>query len=164
LFRLLEGFTPTNWNDAASLAGSGAAVRHVLATESSVPTWRRVAAHDTHLGDKMIPAGAEILLELSGNDITSPAALANQSMLSEGGRRGQSTGSGLVFGSGIHRCLGAKLAELEAAIIVQETATALPEIQLRGQEPDWIRLLSFQAPRTVAVMKWQGRLRGNLGT
>jgi cytochrome P450 len=63
---------------------------------------------------------------------------------------------GLVFGSGVHRCLGAKLAELEAAIIVQETASALPRIQLRDYQPEWIRFLSFQAPRTVTVTNRQG--------
>ena len=99
----------------------------MLATESSVPTWRRVAAHDTDLGGDLIPAGTEILLELSGNHITAAGRTRKPSFA--GGRRGARTvltGYGLVFGSGIHRCLGAKLAELEAAVIVQETAAALP--------------------------------------
>jgi cytochrome P450 len=151
LFRLLEGSAPVGWKDAASEAGSRALVRHVLTTESSVPTWRRVAAHDTNLDGGLIAAGTEILLELSGNHITSPAALASQSMPSESVRRGQSIGYALVFGSGIHRCLGAKLAELEAAIVVQATTTALPEVHLQDYQPDWIRLLSFQAPRTITV-------------
>jgi len=150
LFRLLDGSAPLGWKEAASEAGSRNTVRHVLATESSVPTWRRVAAHDTNLDGDLIPAGTEILLELSGNHITSPAATKRQSMPSEAVRRGQSSYR-LVFGSGIHRCLGAKLAELEAAIVVQETATALPDVQLQEYQPDWIRLLSFQAPRTVTV-------------
>ena len=34
---------------------------------------------------------------------------------------------------------------------VPGSATALPAVQLRGDQPDWIRLLSFQAPRTVTV-------------
>jgi cytochrome P450 len=139
LFRLLEGSAPVGWMDAASDAGAKAMVRHVLSTESSVPTWRRVAAHDTNLADGLIPAGAEILLELSGNHVTSPSG------------PGQSNAYGLVFGSGIHRCLGAKLAELEAAVTIQETAAALPGIQLRDHKPEWIRLLSFQAPRTITV-------------
>jgi cytochrome P450 len=157
LFRLLDGSAPVGWKDAASEAGSRSTIRHVLATESSVPTWRRVAAHDTNLAGAPIPAGAEILLELSGNHITSPAEpeslpLPAQAAPAQGAERGPSTAYGLVFGSGIHRCLGAKLAELEAAVIVQETAAALPLIQLRHSEPEWIRLLSFQAPRTVTVM------------
>jgi|SRR5919205_2242368 cytochrome P450 len=147
LFRLLDGTAPVSWKEAASDAGARSAVRHVLTTESSVPTWRRVAAHDTNLGGDLIPAGTEILVELSGNLITSGAVPELPSP--PGPTRGPSTG--LVFGSGIHRCLGAKLAELEAAVIVQEAAAALPGIQLHDPEPDWIRLLSFQAPGTVSV-------------
>ena len=156
LFRLLAGSAPVGWKDAASEAGSKAMVRHVLTTESSVPTWRRVAAHDTDLGGAPIPAGAEILLELSGNHITAPAGPgslphSDQGQPVQAPGTGHSTGYGIVFGSGIHRCLGAKLAELEAAVTIQEAAAALPGIQLRDHEPEWIRLLSFQAPRTVTV-------------
>jgi cytochrome P450 len=159
LFRLLEGSAPVGWKAAASGAGSRTMVRHVLATESSVPTWRRTAAHDTDLGGVPVPGGAEILLELSGNHVTSPTNSAaqagpeNLSSAAQAARRGQPEGNGLVFGSGIHRCLGAKLAELEAAAIVQETAGALPGIHLRDPAPEWLRLLSFQAPRTVTVMR-----------
>ena len=151
LFRLLEGSASVGWKEAASKAGSASIVRHVLAAESSVPTWRRVAAHDTNLGGGLIPAGTEILLELSGNKITSQPASGSQPPPSQQGRHSQSTGYGLVFGSGIHRCLGAKLAELEAAIVVQEAAAALQGVHLRDHQPDWIRLLSFQAPRTVTI-------------
>ncbi|WP_410558462.1 cytochrome P450 [Arthrobacter globiformis] len=149
LFRLLQGSAPGAWKDAASEAGAKSVVQHVLATESSVPTWRRVTDHETILGGDLIPAGTEILLELSGNLITAAAGPGSTSPQEDAGH-GRSTG--LVFGSGIHRCLGAKLAELEAAVIIQEAAAALPGIQLRDHEPEWIRLLSFQAPRTVSVV------------
>jgi cytochrome P450 len=151
LFRLLEGSAPVSWKDAASEKGALPLVRHVLATESSVPTWRRVAARDTKLAGELIPAGAEILLELTGNHVTPPAERVGLPLQAQTARPRPSTAYGLVFGSGIHRCLGAKLAELEAAIIVQETASALPRIQLRDYQPEWLRLLSFQAPRTVTV-------------
>ncbi|MDQ1058659.1 cytochrome P450 [Arthrobacter globiformis] len=153
LFRLLEGAAPVGWTEAASEAAARSVVRHVLATESSVPTWRRVAAHSTDLGGDRIPAGTEILLELSGNQITAAAGPGSPSPQAQAGG-GYSTG--LIFGSGIHRCLGAKLAELEAGVIVQEAAAALPGIQLRDHEPDWIRLLSFQAPRSASVANGPG--------
>jgi cytochrome P450 len=153
LFRLLGGSAPLGWKDTASEAGARSVVRHVLAAESSVPTWRRVAAHDTDLGGNRIPAGTEILLELSGNRITAAAEFGNPGPRSQ---TGPGSSTGLIFGSGIHRCLGAKLAELEASVIVQETAAALPGIQLRDHEPEWIRHLSFQAPRTVSVMNGPG--------
>ncbi|RNL55674.1 cytochrome P450 [Arthrobacter oryzae] len=152
LFRLLDGSSPVGWKDAASEERSRSTVRHVLATESSVPTWRRMAPQDTQLGDRLIPAGAEILLELSGNHVTVPAETRDSSPRAQEAKHKPQTTFGLVFGSGIHRCLGAKLAELEAAIIVQETAAALSRIQLRDVNPDWIRHLSFQAPRAVTVM------------
>lgn len=143
LFRLAEGSVGFAWDDAASGTTARDLIRHVLATESSVPTWRRVAARDTVLDGERIPAGAEILLELTGNH-----------SLSEQGPTAHGLGPtayGLAFGSGIHRCLGAKLAELEAAVVVQETAAALQGIRLADPEPEWLRLLSFQAPRTVTI-------------
>jgi cytochrome P450 len=151
LFRLLEGSAPVDWDEAASEAGSRAMVRHVLATESSVPTWRRVAAHDTLLGAELIPAGAEILLQLTGTHGMPDADQPDQPRTATDPLRKSPTAHALAFGSGIHRCLGAKLAELEAAVVVRETAAALPGLQLADRDPDWIRLLSFQAPKTVTV-------------
>ncbi|MEV8149807.1 cytochrome P450 [Arthrobacter sp. NPDC080073] len=136
LFRLAEGSVGFAWKDASSGTVARDLIRHILATESSVPTWRRIAAKDTVFDGEAIPAGAEILLELTGNH-----------PLPELGP----TAYGLAFGSGIHRCLGAKLAELEAAVVVQETAAALQSVRLAEPNPEWLRLLSFQAPRTVSV-------------
>ncbi|WAH98909.1 cytochrome P450 [Arthrobacter sp. MMS18-M83] len=143
LFRLAEGSAGFAWDDAASGSTARDLIRHVLATESSVPTWRRIAARDTVLDGEHLPAGAEILLELTGNH-ESPDQASTAHGLGP-------TAYGLAFGSGIHRCLGAKLAELEAAVVVQETAAALQGVRLAGPEPEWLRLLSFQAPRTVSV-------------
>jgi cytochrome P450 len=110
-------------------------IRRILAAESSVPTWRRVAAHDTELGEAAIPAGAEILLELTGHH---PADAGP-------------TAYSLAFGHGVHRCLGARLAELEAATVLEHTARALPDVRLQDLDPGWLRLLSFQAPTSVIV-------------
>lgn len=159
LFRLLEGSAPVDWKDAASEEGSRAVVRHVLATESSVPTWRRVAAHDTRLGAELIPAGAEILLQLTGTCEMPDGEQPDQPGTAADPLRKSPTAYALAFGSGIHRCLGAKLAELEAAVVVRETAAALPGLQLADRDPDWIRLLSFQAPKTVTVTGGPGSLR-----
>ncbi|MFJ5955291.1 cytochrome P450 [Paenarthrobacter sp. NPDC092416] len=144
LFRLAEGSRGISWGEGSSALKARDLVRHVLATESSVPTWRRIAARDTELNGRPIKAGEEILLELTGNH-GFPWADAS------GNERVGPTPYGLAFGSGIHRCLGAKLAELEAAVVVQETAAALNGIRLQDSAADWLRLLSFQAPRTVTV-------------
>lgn len=151
LFRLLEGTGPVTWKEAADGESARSMVWHVLATESSVPTWRRVSAQDATVAGQFIPAGAEILLELTGTHDMPGEEEKHLSAPDGKARRGRPSAYGLVFGSGIHRCLGAKLAELEATVIVQETAAALPRVRLWDHEPEWIRHLSFQAPKTVTV-------------
>ena len=152
LFRLAEGSRGISWSEAATALKARDLVRHVLATESSVPTWRRVAMQDTFLDGRAVAAGEELLLELTGNHgfPWTESAGAEPGDSEASGRSGP-TPYGLAFGSGIHRCLGAKLAELEAAVVVHETAAALKGVRLQDSNPDWIRLLSFQAPRTVVV-------------
>jgi cytochrome P450 len=98
------------------------------------------------IGGQAVPAGAEILLELTGNHAAGGGAAIGGA--ASGAR---ATDYALAFGSGIHRCLGAKLAELEAAVVVQATAAALPAVRLADPQPEWVRLLSFQAPRTGLV-------------
>ncbi|MGO4146722.1 cytochrome P450 [Paenarthrobacter sp. YAF11_1] len=142
LFRLAEGSRGISWCEAATASKARDLVRHILATESSVLTWRRVASRDTELDGRHIPAGEEILLELTGN---------HGFPWAEEPVRPGPTPYGLAFGSGIHRCLGAKLAELEAAVVVHETAAALKGVRLHDSNPEWLRLLSFQAPRTVTL-------------
>lgn len=121
------------WAALADAETARTHVRRVLATESSVHTWRRAALRDTQVAGRPIPAGAEILLELTGRHTDGAA----------------STAYSLAFGHGLHRCLGAKLAELETTLVVEETARALPLLVPAGPPPRWLRLLSFQAPLTV---------------
>ncbi|MCY0903352.1 cytochrome P450 [Arthrobacter sp. H14-L1] len=123
--------------DGGGTGSAGTFVRHVLATESSVPTWRRAAARETHLAGTVLPAGAEILLELTGHHPPEAAPSAYS----------------LAFGHGLHRCLGAKLAELETALVVEESARALPDLRLVDTDPGWLRLLSFQTPLSVIVAR-----------
>ncbi|AIY00127.1 hypothetical protein ART_0528 [Arthrobacter sp. PAMC 25486] len=121
------------WSALADPDAARDHVRNVLATESSVHTWRREALQDTHVAGRPIPAGAEILLELTGRH---PEQSGH-------------TAFSLAFGHGLHRCLGAKLAELETALVLEETARALPGLELAGPPPRWLRLLSFQSPLSV---------------
>jgi Cytochrome P450 len=123
----------TAWRAIATGGSPTGFVRQVLASESSVHTWRRAVPKHTRLAGTELPAGAEILLELSGHHASDAPETAYS----------------LAFGHGLHRCLGAKLAELETITVLERTARALPGLVLDGPEPDWIRLLSFQTPATV---------------
>ncbi len=128
---------PVRWQALADGGSARTFVRRLLATESSVPTWRRVAAVATELDGAPVAAGAEILLELTGRH---PLGAPEPAY-------------GLAFGYGIHRCLGARLAELETGVVIETAARHLHPVRPAGPEPDWLRLLSFQGPRTVLVRR-----------
>lgn len=105
------------------------AVEDVLRVSSSVPTWRRVTAGPVLVGEVELPADAPVLLGLSGHG--GPADLA--------------------FGLGIHRCLGAGLARLEARVALECAAGLLSAVQVVEPEPPMIDLLSFRAPGRLLV-------------
>ncbi|WP_406050987.1 hypothetical protein [Kribbella sp. NBC_00889] len=103
-------------------------VEEVLREASSVPTWRRVTSRPAVIGDVEVPAGVPVLLGLTGHG--GPADLA--------------------FGIGIHRCLGAGLARLEARVALECAADLLATVSL-VEEPPMIELLSFRAPKRLLV-------------
>ncbi|MFF1816330.1 hypothetical protein ACFVWG_03495 [Kribbella sp. NPDC058245] len=111
-----------------ALTGAPASVEDVLAEASSVPTWRRTTAEAASVGDVELPAGAQVLLGLSGHG--GPADLA--------------------FGVGIHRCLGAGLARLETRVALECAADLLSAVRL-SEEPPMIELLSFRAPKRLLI-------------
>src|SRR5262245_5903628 len=104
----------------AALAAGTVAVDDVveegLRLEPPILTWRRVASTHTVLGGQTIPRGAPVVLWLAragtDPDITeTPAAFAP-------GQRGSRRH--LAFGAGAHRCIGAQLSRMEAAVVVAE--------------------------------------------
>jgi cytochrome P450 len=105
-------------------------VKDVLRTRSSVPTWRRVTSRGIAIGAAAIPKGSPLLLRLTGTG--APAELA--------------------FGLGVHRCLGAGLAQMETRVALEEATMTLHDIALAETEPPMIDLLSFQAPTRVLVV------------
>jgi cytochrome P450 len=105
-------------------------VEDVLRTDTPVVTWRRLTAREVVLSGVRVPAGAELVLLLSGKE-DDPRHLA--------------------FGYGRHFCLGAGLARLEAAVVLQTVATHEPSLRLAGDDPEWLHLLSFRAPKSVMV-------------
>lgn len=103
-------------------------VDQVLQQTSSVPTWRRITAEPTTLADVDLPAGAPILLSLTGHG--GPPDLA--------------------FGLGLHRCLGAALARMETHVALDCARELLSGVRL-VEPPPMIDLLSFRAPAQLIV-------------
>jgi cytochrome P450 len=134
----------------AALATGSASVDDVveegLRLEPPIAAWRRLAGRDTVLGGEPVPQGSNVVLWLAraGRD---PELTADP----DGFQPGQpGSRRHLAFGAGAHRCVGAHLARMEAAVVVAEAAPLLREAEvLRGPWcPD---NLSFRMPDTLLV-------------
>ncbi|MBF9133630.1 cytochrome P450 [Plantactinospora sp. S1510] len=123
-------------------------VEEGLRLEPPIVTWRRVAARDTVLAGTPVPAGTSVVLWLAraGRD---PEVVAEPERFSPGqpGSRRH-----LAFGAGAHRCVGAQLTRMEAAVVVAETAPLLPDVAVL-RAPWCPDNLSFRMPDAFVVAR-----------
>jgi cytochrome P450 len=99
------------------------AIEEVLRYRSPVQSMYRVAAADTALGDVQIPAGAPLVAWIgSANRDERHFTEPDEFDIDRGPSRH------LAFGQGIHFCLGAPLARLEARIALEATLSRLPDL------------------------------------
>ncbi|MFG3691119.1 cytochrome P450 [Micromonospora sp. NPDC047740] len=123
-------------------------VEEGLRLEPPIVTWRRVAAVDTTLGGTPVPAGTSIVawLARAGRDPEVVAAPGEFRPGQRGSRRH------LAFGAGAHRCVGAQLARMEAAVVVAEAAPLLDGVTV--VRPPWCPdNLTFRMPDAFVVRR-----------
>ncbi|RZU74287.1 cytochrome P450 [Micromonospora kangleipakensis] len=123
-------------------------VEEGLRLEPPIVTWRRVATVDTELGGTAVPAGTSIVawLARAGRDPEVVAAPAEFRPGQPGSRRH------LAFGAGAHRCVGAQLARMEAAVVVAEAAPLLDGVTV--VRPPWCPdNLTFRMPDAFVVRR-----------
>jgi cytochrome P450 len=111
------------------------AIEEFLRYDSSVQATGRVALEDIDdLGGKKIPKGDNVLC-LLGSANRDPAVYPDRPDRLDITRQNVRP---LSFGGGIHFCLGAQLARLEAEIAIGTLLRRLPELRLDDAEnPEW---------------------------
>ncbi len=92
------------------------AVSELIRWQTPLAHMRRTALQDTELGGKLIRKGDKVVMwNISANRDTE---VFDQPELVDFGR--QNARRHLSFGYGIHRCVGARLAELQLSILIEE--------------------------------------------
>lgn len=124
------------------------AIEEVLRFSPSIVAWRRKALQDTEVSGQLLPKGAELLLVMgSGNRDDSKFESAEVFDIDRGNARIHTS-----FGYGIHFCLGAPLARLQAKIVLEELTSALPGLELvPDQSFSFVPNTSFRAPLALHV-------------
>ncbi|MEV6174306.1 cytochrome P450 [Streptomyces sp. NPDC051954] len=116
------------------------AVEELLRYDAPVQLMLRRARHDLDLAGRTIAEGQTVLL-VCGAANRDPAVFPDPHVLDferPGGRH-------MAFGHGPHFCLGAALARLEGAIVLEALLNRLPGLRLENTAPpQWQRSLNFR--------------------
>jgi cytochrome P450 len=126
-------------------------VEEVIRRDPPITTWRRVTSRPARIGDVELPAGAKVLLMLSGTGSDPEVFASPEELCPHRANQRQH----LAFGLGRHRCPGAELARAEAEIMLRMASSRLPDLRLAEPEPAPMLsgLLSFRAPSRVMVTR-----------
>jgi len=150
LYHLLRNPTAlAELRDSGALAES--AVEELLRFESPVPATVKVATEDLTWRGARIGAG-EMLLPFLSSANRDPRQFPDPDRLDL--RRHPNRH--LAFGWGIHFCLGAPLARLEARLAFQSVLSRLPGLALASEEPAWRPWLFFRGLESLSV-RWELR-------
>ena len=128
------------------------AVEETLRFESSQVAWRRIATRDTWIGDTEVPAGTRIFLNFAAAN-HQPDVFTDPDVFDINRQRANRH---ISFGKGIHFCLGAGLARIEARIVLEVLADRVPSLRLvDGQRLTFFPNITFRGPDELLV-EWDG--------
>ena len=106
-------------------------IEEVVRLESPFKGHYRVVLNETTLGGVNLPTGARVFLQWAAAN-RDPSIFSQPDMLDLARRDG---GEHIGFGYGIHFCVGARLARMEARIILEELLAATSLFSLSESEP-----------------------------
>lgn len=125
---------------------SSSAVEELLRYDSPVQATARTTLEEMEIAGKRIAASERVVL-LLGSANRDPAHFDEPETL----RLDRSSNAHLSFGGGIHFCLGAPLARLEAGIALPMLLQRLPNIELACDEVEWRRTFPIRALTGLAL-------------
>jgi len=121
------------------------AIEEMLRCESPAQALPRRATRDVALHGVTIPAGAEVALVWgAANRDEREFAEPDRFDVQRRFRRH------LAFGQGLHFCLGANLARLEARVAFEELLARLPDYEL-AEPPRWVTSVWARSPEHVRI-------------
>ncbi len=123
------------------------AVEEFLRYDGSVQITARVALEDIEVGGKTIGKHQQALL-LLGAANRDPARFSDPDRLDITRRENPH----LTFGHGIHHCLGAPLARVEAQIAINSILCRMPDIQLATDQLEWRDMLTLRGLKALPVI------------
>jgi len=141
--------SPDQWqrlkDDPSLIAG---AVEELLRFDSSVQMTGRVTNIEVEVDGVALPAGESVLM-LLGAANRDPAQYADPDALDVGRQNVRP----MSFGGGIHHCLGAQLARLEAELVFTALVERLPNLELpEKDEPAWRRTFTLRGLQTLPAV------------
>ncbi len=137
---------PDQWERLrAEEALTPTAVEELLRFDPPLQLFERTALRDTEVAGHPVPAGTRIAA-LLGAAARDPEAVDRPDELDVGRVRNPHLG----FGAGVHYCLGAPLARLEIAAVLDALRVHLPGMVLAG-EPERLPTFVMRGLRTLPV-------------
>jgi cytochrome P450 len=124
------------------------AVEELLRYDSPIQLTQRIPLRDVEIGGTRIVAGRPIV-NLMGSANRDPRRFPDPDRLDIG--RGDC--QPVSFGFGIHHCLGAALARVEAEIGLGALLDRFPDLQLVDSEPRWRRTIVFRGVESLRA-RW----------
>ena len=121
-------------------------IEEMLRYEAPAQALLRVATTDTEIAGKAIRAGSGIMI-LYGSANRDERRFPNPDTFDVM----RNPRDHLAFGFGIHHCIGAPLARLEARIAMDGFLRRFPRIQLSNQPREWIDSFVMRGPKSLLL-------------
>ena len=130
--------------DEPSLAPS--ALNELMRFEGPIQTVIRVATEDIWMEENLIRRGSRVALLLaSANHDETCFSDPERLDLRRSGKRH------LSFGYGVHTCIGAALARMEAQVLLTEIARRFPFTWLQDNQPERLKTIVFRGLQTLPI-------------